>query len=1100
MRAIVVLLSGLALYGQGTLSVSPSPVFLNANLNGAPVSVTVSALSSAGTVNLTAPTVPWLTLSTLSASSPAAITFTGNPANLAAGVYNTTITFSDSSGASTTVTVALAVNTPGSPVSASPSSLVFNFAQGAGTPATQPLSITSSTAVSYSLTANASWITLSATVGQASPGNPGTASVGVNPAAVNGPGTYIGSVTITPSFGSPILAPVVFQFTSSAQLISSVSSLAFNLSASAPNNVVQKTVSVTSSGAPISFGAVGSTLTTSNGVQWLSVAPQISTTPATLTVTVNSGSLPIGTYQGSVNIGATDASGAALKIPVTLLLSSQPILDVSPTSLSFSFSAGGPAPAHQLVTPTTTVPGQAYTVAVSTNGTGNWLHAGTSGATPAPVDVFVDPTGLGTGAYTGSLTITVPNAANSPQTVAVTLAVTNNPTLTSPSATAGLTFNFEVGQNAPPLQSVSVTSSTGIPLAFSVGTTQTNTSNNVTWLLASSPASSVTPASFSVAVNPAGMTAGRYTGAVVVSTPGGSPLAIPVTLNVANAGAPLLNVSPSSITFNTTPGGGVNPQSVTVTTSGESVAFIVSGAINSPAGGTWLILSNPASPASATIPSTFFVSATTAGLPAGTYTASVTVQPANGNPAVVIPVTLNITAPNLTVSPTALTFTQTFGSAAPALQNLSVSSSGAALSFNVAVTGGSWLSVSPGAGTTPATLAVSVNGGALQPGNYTAQILLNALGAANGQQTVTVNLTVAAAQSLAVSPTVLTFNSVAGAGAPAPQTVALATSTGSLAFTAAVAVNSPPFGSWLKVSPSSGLVTVTPTSLTIAVNPQGLTAGTYNGTVTFSAPGATNTQTVNVTYTVAAIPPMPVPVPLTISNAASMQPGPVAPGEMLTIKGMNLGPLNPVSSPQVPGVTVPTLVLGTQVTFDGIPAPLLYVSATQLTVVAPYGILGHAQTQLVVSVNGVPSSPISLNVTDSAPAIFTYNLPIFPPSQGVIWNADGTVNSPQNPAARGTEIVILATGEGWTDPPGVDGLVTPLDPSAAKAPIEPVQVVIGGVAADPPDYAGSALGFVAGTFQINVAVPMSAPTGSTVGITVSVGNNSSPAVVTLAVQ
>jgi uncharacterized protein (TIGR03437 family) len=118
----------------------------------------------------------------------------------------------------------------------------------------------------------------------------------------------------------------------------------------------------------------------------------------------------------------------------------------------------------------------------------------------------------------------------------------------------------------------------------------------------------------------------------------------------------------------------------------------------------------------------------------------------------------------------------------------------------------------------------------------------------------------------------------------------------------------------------------------------------------------------------------------------------------------------------------------------------------------------------------------------------------------VIWNADGTVNSPQNPAVRGTEITILATGEGWTDPPGVDGLVTPLDPSAAKSPIEPVQVVVGGQAADPPDYAGSALGFVAGTFQINVLVPMSAPAGSAVGIYFSVGNNRSPDGVTLALQ
>jgi uncharacterized protein (TIGR03437 family) len=1095
---IALLLGGLAsIYGQSTLTVSPTPVFLNAVSNGGPVSVSVAVLGSPGaTVTLATPAVPWLTLSTQSATVPATVTFTANPAGMSPGVYGTSVTISDASGVTAAVPVAMTVNASGSTVSAAPGSLVFNFAQGAGAPGAQPLSISATAAVSYSLSASANWITLSAGSGQASPGNSGSVQVGVNPAALGGPGVYTGSVTIQPAGGVAVIVPVVFQFTATAQLSASVSSLTFNLAA-AGSLTAQKTISLTSSGAPISFGAIGSTITTSNGAQWLSVSPTVSTTPATLNVTVNGSALPTGQYQGSVNIGATDASGASLKIPVTLVLSAQPLLDVNPTSLSFSYSAGGPLPAHQLVTPNTTVPGQPYTVAVSTNGNGAWLQATGAGQTPNPVDVSVNPAGLGAGTYTGTVTITAPNTANSPQSVNVTLTVTNNPTLTSPNATAGLTFNFEIGQGAPAPQQTSVTSTSGVPLAFTVGTTQTNTSNNVTWLLASSPSSSVTPASFSVAVNPAGMGAGRYTGAVVVNSPGGTPLAIPVTLNVTNAGSPLVNANPSSVTFNAAPGAAVNPQTVTVTSTGEPVSYTVSAAVNSPPGGTWLAVGQPGGPATIGATSSFFISATTAGLAPGTYTATVTVQPANGNPGAVIPVTLSISGGTLSVSPGTLTFGQTFGGAAPAAQTINVSSSGTPVGFSAAVTGGTWLTVAPAAGTTPASLAVTVNGGALQPGNYTAQVVVTAPGAVNGQQTVTVNLTVAAAQSLIVSPAALSFNSNAGSTAPPAQTVTLSTSAGSLPFNAAAAVISPGGVNWLSVSPAAGTATAFPTVLSVSVNPQGLAAGTYSGAVTVTSPNLPGaTQTVTVTYTVTGA---PAPVLGAIVNGASLLPGPVAPGEILTINGSNLGPVTPVAPAQVPGAVLPVTVSGTQVTFDGIPAPLTSVSSVQVKIVVPYAIAGRALTQLVVSVNGSASQPIVLNVATSSPAIFLDNLPGFPASQGAIGNDDGSVNSPSSPAPRGRAVVIFATGEGSTSPPGTDGLITPFDPNALKNPVLSVQVFIGGQPAD-VQYAGSAPGFVQGALQINAVVPDGAPTGPAIPIFIQVGDNRSPDGVTMAVQ
>src|SRR5437868_4913999 len=96
------------------------------------------------------------------------------------------------------------------------------------------------------------------------------------------------------------------------QLVGSRASMAFNIVTDAHNNVTQQSLTITSSGAPISFAVIGSSITTSGGAQWLSVSPLLNTTPATVTVTVDASALPPGNYEGSVNMGATDSSNAVL--------------------------------------------------------------------------------------------------------------------------------------------------------------------------------------------------------------------------------------------------------------------------------------------------------------------------------------------------------------------------------------------------------------------------------------------------------------------------------------------------------------------------------------------------------------------------------------------------------------------------------------------------------------------------------------------------------------------------------------------------------------------------------------------------------------------
>jgi hypothetical protein len=416
--------------------------------------------------------------------------------------------------------------------------------------------------------------------------------------------------------------------------------MTFDVQSGSPNDVMQKNLTLTSTGVPINFAAVGVAITTSSGAQWLSVTPMMNTTPATLVVSVNTSLLATGQYQGSVNIGATDSSGATLKVPVTLNFSASPLLDLNPTGLAFNFSVGGGNPPDQFVTPTTTTTNLPYTVAVATSNGGNWLSATAGGTTPAPVDVAVNPSGLQPGTYTGTLTFTCSGVANSPQVLTVTLIVSSNPVLTSnPSPSVGLVFNYQIGQSTTLVQNVSVDSNMD-PLSFFLTSTQNTTSNSITWMSVSAPNSSTTPAAFSVTVNPAGLNVGTYTGTIVASASGANPLSIPVTLNVSNVAVPLISVNPQSLVFTSQGSNVPAPQTVTVSSTGATVTYATSESVTTPAGGSWLLVSAPSGPTVAGSPSTFFVGISPTSLPTGTYSGSVTVTPNNGSPAVVIPVTL----------------------------------------------------------------------------------------------------------------------------------------------------------------------------------------------------------------------------------------------------------------------------------------------------------------------------------------------------------------------------------------------------------------------------------------------------------------------------
>jgi uncharacterized protein (TIGR03437 family) len=237
----------------------------------------------------------------------------------------------------------------------------------------------------------------------------------------------------------------------------------------------------------------------------------------------------------------------------------------------------------------------------------------------------------------------------------------------------------------------------------------------------------------------------------------------------------------------------------------------------------------------------------------------------------------------------------------------------------------------------------------------------------------------------------------------------------------------------------------------------------------------------------------PVATAAGITNAASFRAGAVAPGELITIFGSGVGPAT-LSGYQITNYQYFDSLSGdTTVLFDGIPAPMIYASAGQTAVIVPYEVAGQTSTQMVVVYQGRASAAVTVPVVAAAPGLFSANSS--GSGNGAILNQDATVNSPSNPAAKGSVIVLFGTGEGATTPAGSNGRIAN---SVYPKPALPVSVTVGGLPATVL-YAGAAPSLVSGVFQVNATLPAGVASGA-VAVVVTVGGASSQAGLTVSVQ
>ncbi len=1079
---------------QNALSASPQQITFNTQngvtttpqnillTSSSPVSVGVSATSANN----------WLTVSPTSGITPLSLTISvGSNAptsGTAAGFINVT-----SSAGSLSIPVTLNANSLGtSSLSASPNAVSFTFAPGSTTLATQTVNVSSSNSSVTAFTATgitnsgANWLTVNPLSGAV----PGSFQVSVNPAALGAAGTFNAAVAINAPGTTGIVLPILVTQQGTASLNVTPSQFSFGYQTGTTLPTAQSLTITSSTGSSVSFTATTSTVTC--GGNWLVLSQMFGATPSTFTVSVN----PLGVTPGQTCTGSISISSPGLTpvvIPVSLLVSNSPLLQAPTTGPTFNYQTGGTVPAAQNVQITSTTSGVSFTAAAATinNGPAFLQVSPASGTTPQALTLSLIPAvlaTLGPGTYSENVTVSSSAAGNVSQTFTVTLMVSSNAVLNS-NAT-GLNFNFEIGQTTPASQTLTI-SSTGAPLNYQVSTTTTNCNG----FLTATPANGSTFGNGNqvvVSVNTSGITPQVCSGNVVLTVPGTSTsLTIPVSLNVSTS--PLLNVGLPAINVTALAGSTTAiPQTISVTSTDNSSQNFTATATTSPAGLTWLSVT----PNSGVTPTNLQVTINPTGLGIGTYSGTISIQGTGSVPAQTVPVTLTIASASVTATPTSLSFTQSIGGTAPGSQTVQIANVPAGTTVGAVATllnGSGWLTTSVNG----STVTVTANGSQLAAGTYSGVVTVIVPGAQNSPVNVPVTLTIGAAPALAVSPSTINMTYQLGSQGTLQVYPVQITSTGSNVPVAA-AFTPLTGGNFATLSLTSS---TTPSTLNLSVNPsvaQTLAPGMYTGTVAVSSssiPGGNQTVTVNLTVTAG-----PTPVITSITNAGSLQPGAIAPGEIITIFGTNIGsgPASGTTFQPTSAGTVPTTLGGVTVTFNNVAAPLIFVAPNQINAIVPYELSGQAIANVVATINGATSASFQAQVVPTSPAIFS--LSFTGSGQGAILNQNNSVNSVNNPAAKGSVIQIFGTGEGQLVPGVQTACFTGLTLPLPKPVATPITVTIGGQPATPITYAGEAPGEVCGVIQIDATVPTNIGSGpQPVVLTIGTNTNSQQSI-TVAVQ
>jgi len=208
-----------------------------------------------------------------------------------------------------------------------------------------------------------------------------------------------------------------------------------------------------------------------------------------------------------------------------------------------------------------------------------------------------------------------------------------------------------------------------------------------------------------------------------------------------------------------------------------------------------------------------------------------------------------------------------------------------------------------------------------------------------------------------------------------------------------------------------------------------------------------------------------------VGNSATYNAVAISPGDLVTLFGSGLGPQQGIAPQATVQTPYPTEAGNVEVTFDGAPAPLLWVQDRQINVIAPWALTPGTTTEVCVLNNGVTTNCLTWPVAQTDPGVYMVD-----DTYAAALNEDGTVNSAQNSAAQGSVVTVFATGLGPITPPQADGSLVepPLPTNVLPFQIGATAICFGCSEFVPFDvtYFGPAQNFAAGVTRISFKAPV----------------------------
>lgn len=441
--------------------------------------------------------------------------------------------------------------------------------------------------------------------------------------------------------------------------------------------------------------------------------------------------------EGSAEICTGNSNG----IPAATLQWVVPVIALGPSAMAFTFEEGG--------SPQT----EALTVSNQGEGTMDWNASEdvpwleispTSGSLgpgqSAAIDVTIADPDLSRGQYQGVITVSAPNAVDSPRTSTVSLTYIEKPRIGL--SAQSLTFTADEGIDPEP-QDLTITNTGEGSLSWSAV-------DDEAWLSVSPSTGSLGSGqsqALVVSVSPGALPGGAYDAPLTFSDPNSSNSPQSVAVGLTVVPRPLIGLNPGDISFTTLENEDPEPQTLVISNPGGQT--LNWAATLSDVG--WLGLSTASGALESGQSQSVTVWASSGERDPGVYEATITVSdPWAMNSPQIVPVTLTIEqGPLIGLSTSVLNFNVKEGSN-PSPQDLVVSNAGGGVLEWQASDDVPWMQITPASGTLGTVggvglaqnVTVGISASELDAATYQGTITVSDPGAENSPQTVQVTLIV----------------------------------------------------------------------------------------------------------------------------------------------------------------------------------------------------------------------------------------------------------------------------------------------------------------------------------------------------------------------